>query len=224
MAKQVIIGALEEVLGEYVLNMDKENLKIAALRGKIKLENVQLDGDLLGSFILGSMGLSGFGILSCWAEEVKITIPLKNLEKEPTLIEMRGCHLLCLPLLPSTAHKLYGAGTLSDPRCTLRTRAKRSKLARFEKNYMSGRIPGEGPVAKRILRAVKDIEKEMKKKAKRSLSTRQSQGDDDEDDSSSFYSFMEDLGRSDNDTEASTFQESASSSNGEEKSPKDATS
>lgn len=224
MAKQVIIGALEEVLGEYVLNMDKENLKIAALRGKIKLENVQLDGDLLGSFILGSMGLSGFGILSCWAEEVKITIPLKNLEKEPTLIEMRGCHLLCLPLLPSTAHKLYGAGTLSDPRCTLRTRAKRSKLARFEKNYMSGRIPGEGPVAKRILRAVKDIEKDMKKKAKRSLSTRQSQGDDDEDDSSSFYSFMEDIGRSDNDTEASTFQESASSSNGEEKSSKDPTS
>ena len=42
MAKQVIIGALEEVLGEYVLNMDKEHLKIAALRGKIKLRGLLL--------------------------------------------------------------------------------------------------------------------------------------------------------------------------------------
>ena len=171
MAKQVIINALEEVLGEYVLNLDEENLRVAALRGKIKLENVQLDGDLLGGYVLGSMmGLSGFGTLSCFAKSVKITIPslLKNnFDSEPTLIEMRGCHLLCLPLLPSTAHKKYGAGTVKDPYCTLRTRAKRSKLARFEKNYMSGRIPGEGPVAKRILRAVEGVEKDLLKKSKK---------------------------------------------------------
>ncbi len=223
MAKQVIIGALEEAIGEYVLNIDKENLKIAALRGKIKLEKVQLDGDLLGSYILGSMGLSGFGILSCWAETVKITIPLKNLEKEPTRIEMRGCHLLCLPLLPSTAHKPCGAGTLSDPRCTLRTRAKRSKLARFEKNYMSGRIEDEGPVAKRILRAVKEVERDIKKKQKRrgSPSPKLRQGDDDPDDSSNFYSLVEDLGKSDGDMDSTTYQESASFLGGEEKSSKD---
>ena len=53
MAKQVILGALEEVIGEYVVNIDREHLKIAALRGKVKLENVQLDGDLLGGHILG---------------------------------------------------------------------------------------------------------------------------------------------------------------------------
>lgn len=227
MTKQVIISALEEVIGEYVLNIDKENLKIAALRGKIKLENVQLDGDLLGSYILGSMGLSGFGILSCWAKSVKITIPLKNLETEPTRIEMRGCHLLCLPLLPSTAHKLYGAGTRSDPRCTLRTRAKRSKLARFEKNYLSGRIPGEGPVAKRILRAVKEVERDVKKRSKR----KQQQGssgrqllEDDEDDSS-LFDLVDELNRSDNVIDAdssTTFLDSMSSSQGgEEKSSKD---
>lgn len=226
MAKQVIIGALEEVIGEYVLNIDKENLKIAALRGKIKLEKVQLDGDLLGSYILGSMGLSGFGILSCWAETVKITIPLKNLEKEPTRIEMRGCHLICLPLLPSTAHKLCGAGTSSDPRCTLRTRAKRSKLARFEKNYMSGRIQGEGPVAKRILRAVKEVERDMKKKQKRrnSLTPKFLQGEMEDEDSSSFYSLVEDLGRFDDDMGSSTYEESTFSLAGEEKSSKDLTS
>ena len=167
MAKQAILTTLEEQIGEYVLNIDKENLKIAALRGRIKLENVQLDGDLLGSHILGAVGLSGFGILSCWAKSMKMTIPLQNLEKEPTRIELKGLHLLCLPLLPSTAQKMFGAGNTSDPRCTLRTRAKRSKLWRFEKNFMSGRIPGEGPVEERILRAVRNIERDQKKKSKK---------------------------------------------------------
>ncbi|KAL3925552.1 MAG: hypothetical protein SGILL_000326 [Bacillariaceae sp.] len=139
---------------------------MAALRGKIKLENVQLDGDVLGSHILGSIGLSGFGILSCWAKSVVITIPLKNLEKETTKIEMTGCHLLCLPLLPATAHQAFGAGNNLDPRCTLRTRAKRAKLVRFEKNFLQGRIPGEGPVARKILRAVREVEKDQKKRKK----------------------------------------------------------
>eukprot|EP00934_Nitzschia_sp_Nitz4_P006272 Nitzschia sp. Nitz4//scaffold62_size106224//52646//63438//NITZ4_004359-RA/size106224-processed-gene-0.169-mRNA-1//-1//CDS//3329555865//6262//frame0 len=193
MAKQVIVSTLEEIIGEYVVNIDQENLKISALRGKIKLENVQLDGDLLGSLILGTMGLSGFGILSCWAKSVKITIPLQNLEKEPTKIEMQGCHLLCLPLLPSTAQKLYGAGTLLDPRCTLRTRAKRSKLARFEKNFMSGRIPGEGPLPKRIIRAAQVVERDQKKKMKRRGSKTQQQAQDDEE-QSSLLSLVSDLG------------------------------
>lgn len=100
MAKQVIISAIEEVLGEYILNIDKENLKIEALRGNIKLENVQLDGDLLGSHVLGVVGLHGFAILSCWAKSLKIKIPYHNLENEPTRFEMKGVHLLCLPLLP----------------------------------------------------------------------------------------------------------------------------
>ena len=219
MAKQVILGALEEVIGEYVLNIDKENLKIAVLKGKIKLENVQLDGDLLGSYILGSMGLSGFGILSCWAETVKIYVPLKNLEKEPTRIEMRGCHLMCLPLLPSTANKPYGAGTISDPRCTLRTHAKRAKLARFEKNYMSGRMPGEGPVAKRILRAAKALESDMKKKSRRKGSSRK-EDEDDEDDNPYFLSLVDDLGAEEA-LDSSRNQEGLSSLGDNEKKPMD---
>jgi Vacuolar sorting-associated protein 13, N-terminal/N-terminal region of Chorein or VPS13/Repeating coiled region of VPS13 len=154
---------MEDILGEYVLNIDKENLRIAALQGKIKLDNVQLDGDLIGSNILGAVGLSGFGVLSCWAKSVRIVIPLKNLEKEPTRFEMRGIHLVCLPLLPSTAHKIYGAGTAVDPKCTLRTRAKRSKLARYEGNFLSGRLDNEGPPTRRILRAVRSVERERKK-------------------------------------------------------------
>jgi hypothetical protein len=65
MAKQLIISVMEDVIGEYVLNISKENLKIVALRGKVKLENVQPDGDLIGSHVLGAVGLSGFGVLSC---------------------------------------------------------------------------------------------------------------------------------------------------------------
>ena len=73
-------------MGEYILNISKENMKIAAVRGKIKLDNVQLDGDLIGSHVLGAVGLSGFGVLSCWAKSVVISVPWKRLEAEPTKI------------------------------------------------------------------------------------------------------------------------------------------
>ena len=154
---------MEDVIGEYILNIPKENIKIAALRGKIKLENVQLDGDLIGSHILGAVGLSGFGVLSCWAKSLKAVVPLKNLEKEPTRFEINGLHLVCVPLLPSTANREYGGGSDVDPRCTLRTRAKRSALARFERNYFSGRVPGEGPPSRRVRRAIIEAERVLRK-------------------------------------------------------------
>ena len=50
---------MEEFLGEYIINLAKENLQVAVLRGKLKLDNVQLDGDLIGSHVLGAVGLSG---------------------------------------------------------------------------------------------------------------------------------------------------------------------
>jgi hypothetical protein len=154
---------MEDVIGEYILNIPKENIKIAALRGKIKLENVQLDGDLIGSHVLGAVGLSGFGVLSCWARTFKVVVPLKNLEKEPTRFEIHGLHLVCVPLLPSNANRLYGAGTAVDPRCTLRTRAKQSALARFERNFFSGRIPGEGPPSRRVQRAAAVAERALRR-------------------------------------------------------------
>lgn len=154
---------MEDVIGEYILNISKENLKIAALKGKVKLEDVQLDGELIGSHVLGAVGLSGFGVLSCWAKSCKIIVPIKNLEKEPTRFEIDGVHLLCVPLLPSTAHRQYGAGTAVDPRCSLRTRAKRSALARYERNFFHGRIPGEGPPTRRMRTAMKHAEREMRK-------------------------------------------------------------
>lgn len=139
-------------MGEYFLNISKENLKIAALRGKIKLENVQLDGDLIGSHVLGAVGLSGFGVLSCWARSVRMVVSWKNLDREPTRFEIRGVHLVCVPLLQSTGSRMHGVGTSVDPHCNLRTRAKRSALARLERNFFSGRIPGEGPPPRRLRR------------------------------------------------------------------------
>lgn len=166
---------LEDLIGEYVVNISKDKIKLAALKGKIKLEDVELDGDFIGSHILGAVGLQGFGVLSCSAKTrklncstlpmrydfptylnkchsilclVQINIPWANLD-EPTVMEIHGMHLLCVPLLPTTATRIYcgGLGSLhsSRVRCSLRTRAKRSALARFERNFFAGRISGEGP-------------------------------------------------------------------------------
>jgi hypothetical protein len=184
MAKQFIIAAMEEVLGEYILNMSRDNLKIAALKGQIKLEKVQLDGDLIASHVLGAVGLSGFGVLSCAAETIQIHVPWNALETEPTTLEIKGVHLVCVPLTAATAHQRYGgtgrgsgssnsnttsssSTALDDPRCTLRTRAKRLVLARLERNFWNGQIPDEGPPMKRIARAVREIERDWKKSSRR---------------------------------------------------------
>jgi len=143
--KKFISRVMEEFLGEYILNISEENLKLGIVRGKLKLDNVQLDGDLIGSHILGVVGLSGFGILSCTAMRLSATIPWGKLEKEPTRFELSALNIICVPLLPSNADRMFGAGTKNDPKCTLKTRAKRSVLARFERNFFSWRIPGEGP-------------------------------------------------------------------------------
>jgi N-terminal region of Chorein or VPS13/Vacuolar sorting-associated protein 13, N-terminal len=158
---------MEEVFGEYILNISKEKLRIAAMKGEIKLDDVQLDGDLVGSHFFGMFGLSNFGVLSCSAKSIRISVPWKQLEKEPTRFEVDGVHLVCVPLTPTTANQIYGSGTSVDPRCSLRTRAKRLTLARYERNFWNGLIPGEGPPLKRVTRAVKDVEREMKLNRKR---------------------------------------------------------
>jgi hypothetical protein len=168
MAKQFIIAAMEEVFGEYLLNVSKENLRIGVLKGQIQLENVQLDGDLFGSHILGAVGLTSYGVLSCCAKSIEISVPWKSLEITPTKFTVMGIHLVCVPLTPSTAHKHYGSGSVADPLCSLRTRAKRLALARLERNFWNGQIPGEGPVMKRIQRAVKDVERDLSSSKKRS--------------------------------------------------------
>ncbi|KAL3944398.1 MAG: hypothetical protein SGBAC_001522 [Bacillariaceae sp.] len=72
---------------------------------------------------------------------------------------------------------MYGTGTSKDPTCTLRTRVKRSKLARYEKHFRTGRISGEGPVARRILKAAQNVEKAQKKQNKKKKSTESSESD-----------------------------------------------
>ena len=172
MAKQLIISAMEEVFGEYILNMNKESLKIAALKGKIQLDNVNLDGELIGGHIMGALGLHGFGILSCYAKSLLISVPWKNLEKEPTRFEIRGLHLVCVPLTPATANKTFGTGSRVDPRCKLRTRVKRLTLARLERNFWNGMILGEGPPLKRVTRAVREVERDLKRQGRRSSASR----------------------------------------------------
>ncbi len=87
----------------------------------------------------------GFAVISCTAASLRASIPWSKLEKEPTKFELVGLQLICIPLLPSNAIRMHGVGTEKDPKCTLRTRVKRSTIARFERNYYSWRIPGEGP-------------------------------------------------------------------------------
>ena len=158
---------MEELFGEYILNMSKENLKIAALRGRVKLENVQLDGDMIGSHVLNAVGLqsTSFGVLSCSVQSINVIIPWNKLEQESSKMILEGVHMVCVPLVPLTAHKKYGAGTKMDPQCALKTRLKRLLLSRLERNFWNGRYAEEGgPPMKRVQRAVEEVKRDMLKK------------------------------------------------------------
>ena len=158
--------------------MPKENLKIAALRGRIKLENVQLDGDMIGSHVLGALGLQSynFGILSCSVKSIHIHVPWNSLEQEPTVVKMDGIHMVCVPLVPLTAPQRFGSSTKGDPVCSLRTRLKRLLLARLERNFWNGLYADEGgPPMKKIQRAVDEVKRDLHQKQKNKAKQQQQQ-------------------------------------------------
>ena len=128
------LKALEDFLGEYILNINPDQLRVQTFRGKVKLSKVQLDGNLIGSHIFNPViGLSDFACLSCYAEKLCLAVPWTELEKKPTRIEVTGLYLICVPLLSTTAGTICGTGSA---RCTLRTCVKRSHLARLERNFL----------------------------------------------------------------------------------------
>lgn len=221
--------ALEEVLGEYIMNLPREQLSLAALRGTLTMENVPLDGDVLIRHMFSGMGLlqqaaggvgeqtggstadpfgsassnntasastlpnnttssgqpppivlnsSNVGVLSCVAEKIVMTIPWRKLEVEPTSCWVSGVHLLCVPLTPTTATRVYQTtNTTSDSSVPLRTLSKQCALARLERVYWTGLMHGpggpndggnsrEGPTMKKIVRAVKEVKRDLRRKKK----------------------------------------------------------
>lgn len=129
--KSAIVEGLESVVGEFVLNISKENIKLSVLRGKLKLENVQLDGDAIGSLFFKN---NDFCVLDCQAKSLKFSLNWNMLEKEPVRAELNGVNMLVVPITNSSQmpHAIM-----------LRTKCKRSALARLERNFMGGKIPGE---------------------------------------------------------------------------------
>ena len=129
--KASVADALESLIGEYVLNISKENIKVSVLRGKVKLDNVQLDGDAMASLLFDS---NDFAVLSCQAKQLKCSVHWSLLEKEPARMEFKHLHLLVVPV-SYASHSKYAV--------MLRSKAKRSALARLERNFLAGKMPDE---------------------------------------------------------------------------------
>ena len=132
--KGTVADTLESLIGEYVLNISKENIKMNVLRGKVKLDNVDLDGDAIASLMFSDSDYNDFAVLSCQACQLKCSINWGSLEKEPATMEFRSVHLLVVPV-SYTSHSKYAV--------MLRSKAKRSALARLERNFLAGKLPDE---------------------------------------------------------------------------------
>ena len=83
MAKSIVLGLLMETLGELV-DISRENMKMAVWSGQIEMKDLRLKADALASLDLPISVLHGL------LESVKVTIPWTSLGKSSTTIQLDG--------------------------------------------------------------------------------------------------------------------------------------
>ena len=87
----MVASILEKHLGQYVLGLKKENLKIAVNNGTVYLENLEVNRSLFESLNLPITVKRG-----CIGK-LQVSIPWTNLEKEPTSLLIEDICLLVIP-------------------------------------------------------------------------------------------------------------------------------
>ncbi|KAL4233287.1 Vacuolar protein sorting-associated protein 13D [Mactra antiquata] len=84
---------LNTYVGEYVENLNTDQLSIALLQGAVELENLPLKKDALKSFGLPLQVKSGF------IGKITLHIPLRRLHSEPWVISIERLYLVAGPLI-----------------------------------------------------------------------------------------------------------------------------
>mmetsp|Transcript_35528 Transcript_35528/g.56876 ORF Transcript_35528/g.56876 Transcript_35528/m.56876 type:complete len:3214 (+) Transcript_35528:77-9718(+) len=91
-----LLRVLEIYLGQYVESINKEQLKVGVLRGKIELKDVRLRRDALRGLGIPVVVQEGT------VERLDIRVPWANLANEPVTIFIKGCSVHLVPFDPST--------------------------------------------------------------------------------------------------------------------------
>lgn len=92
MARNLLLGVLEDVLGKYVDGLTKEHLKVGVWSGKIELFELKLKPSALDDLNLPIRAERGF------VKSVRVRIPWTQLESKPVVVEIDGVLLQAAPL------------------------------------------------------------------------------------------------------------------------------
>lgn len=92
MAKSILLSVLTRVLGEYVNGITEENLKLGVWAGKISLNNLELNRNMLDKLNLP------VDILQGSLRNLEITIPWTALDSSPVTMVLDGIYLTMSPL------------------------------------------------------------------------------------------------------------------------------
>lgn len=92
MAKELLLNALVNVLGDYVQGITKDNLKVGVWSGKIELKNLQLNHQGIEKLKLPVSVINGY------INTLTVSIPWASLASQPVKIFIDGVYLLLGPL------------------------------------------------------------------------------------------------------------------------------
>ncbi|KAG1448789.1 hypothetical protein G6F56_008845 [Rhizopus delemar] len=96
MLESVVSTLLNRVLGEYVSNLNYNQLKIGIWSGQVKLRDLKLRREALDKLNLPVDVLEGY------LGELTLTIPWSNLRGKPVLVDIKDVYVLAVPRNEST--------------------------------------------------------------------------------------------------------------------------
>eukprot|EP01114_Cavostelium_apophysatum_P004048 TRINITY_DN1418_c0_g1_i1.p1 TRINITY_DN1418_c0_g1~~TRINITY_DN1418_c0_g1_i1.p1 ORF type:complete len:3212 (-),score=1062.70 TRINITY_DN1418_c0_g1_i1:26-9661(-) len=91
MFEGLVSDQLIKYLGQYIKNLNKENLKIGIWGGDVILENLELKEEALNSLNLP------FGVKKGFLGKLKLKVPWKNLKSQPVIVLIENVFLVAQP-------------------------------------------------------------------------------------------------------------------------------
>ncbi|CAO3580955.1 unnamed protein product [Absidia cylindrospora] len=91
MLEALVASILNRVLGNYVSNLNYDQLKIAIWNGEVNLQNLKLRKDALDKLRLPIDVVEGY------LGELTLSIPWSNLKSKPVKVHIRNVYLLAAP-------------------------------------------------------------------------------------------------------------------------------
>lgn len=91
MFESLVENLINKILGEYIEGLNKKDIKVGILSGKVEIKNLRLHSQLFHK--LGLPLKVKFGKIDL----VKLKIPWKNLQSMPVIAEVEGLYALISP-------------------------------------------------------------------------------------------------------------------------------